>query len=186
MVTTQNRHSAIALISMPWAIFNRPSIQLGALKSYVEKTTACAVTALHPYLDIAKEIGTGNYTAIADSSWAGEALFSALLFEDRMPPRTAEPFFEHMIAKSADYRFFAEIRATTSKETLQKYRGGGLDTIQVGIEALSASLLEKMNKGVSVIENIAIMKHAMAAGNSRICTFAPPPAGIVPSHLPVL
>ncbi len=29
----------LALIAMPWSIFNRPSIQLGALKSYLEQET---------------------------------------------------------------------------------------------------------------------------------------------------
>lgn len=68
---------------MPWAIFNRPSIQLGALKAYVEGSTGCQVTTLHPYLHIASAIGTDSYAAIADNSWAGESLFAALLFAEQ-------------------------------------------------------------------------------------------------------
>jgi ribosomal peptide maturation radical SAM protein 1 len=378
---------------MPWAIFNRPSIQLGCLKSYIEKSTRYKVTTLHPYLDIAQAIGIANYNIIADNSWAGEALFSALLFpaqkdkakkvfkeslgaktkqlpsfesllidleeccrlwsdkiewhtyqlagfslcfsqllaslyisaqlkqkpgcppivfggsscggtlgtsliqsfsqidyiidgegemplarlcsflsgdsnqfptrifsrqtstdrstaeeitdintlpvpdyssyfqelrrafpdssfiptlplefsrgcwwnkctfcnlnlqwcgyrwkraskvkeeleqlatahqcldytftDNALPPHEADLFFDAVAESKADYRFFAEVRGITKPETLTKHRLGGLDTIQVGIESLCNSLLRKMKKGVSVIENIAIMKYAMTAG----------------------
>lgn len=70
----------IALISMPWSIFNRPSIQLGALKSFLERESDCRVDALHPYLHTANTIGTATYSKLALSGWAGEALFSPLLF----------------------------------------------------------------------------------------------------------
>jgi len=73
----------IALISMPWPVLNRPSIQLAALKSYVECNTACSVAAFHPYLQIGAALGTEVYAAIADNSWAGESLFAALLFPEQ-------------------------------------------------------------------------------------------------------
>jgi hypothetical protein len=40
----------------------------------------------------------------------------------------------------------------------------GVDTVQVGIEALSSQLLAKMNKGVRVIDNLSLMKHCEALG----------------------
>lgn len=386
----------MALISMPWAIYNRPSIQLGALKAFIEQNSSVEVDCYHPYLDIAATLGTDIYTNISDDSWAGEAVFSALLFEgtfadarelfnrrlkrhaapgkvrpvfektvkaveeicerwlsttdwsrfrliglsvcfnqllaslyisrkianlpdsppivfggsscagelgkslldnfpwidfvvdgegeapligllhylaggsdklpDRLYTRTACPgsapcpeiadlntlptpdfdhyyqqlkenfpaspfspvlpiefsrgcwwnkctfcnlnlqwhhyrfknatkmlaevstlcrryqsldltfcdnalpvkegkrFFAAMAESEPDLRFFAEIRGTTSLESLQAFKDGGLDTIQVGIESLSTSLLKKMKKGVTAIENLAIMKNALAAG----------------------
>jgi hypothetical protein len=64
----------------------------------------------------------------------------------------------------ADFNFFAEIRSLKGPkpltDILSTYRRGGLTTIQVGIESLSSSLLQKMQKGVSVIENIATMRGA--------------------------
>ena len=63
-----------------------------------------------------------------------------------------------------DCRFFAEIRGTTRPEQLEIYSRGGLQTIQVGIEALSTSLLRKMVKGVTAIDNIAMMKFSLACG----------------------
>jgi ribosomal peptide maturation radical SAM protein 1 len=392
-MTISSLQPQIILASMPWAIFSRPSIQLGCLKSYIEQSTGYRVTTLHPYLDVAKAIGLANYNIIADNSWAGETLFSALLFpaqkekakkvfkeslgqkrqqlpefesllisleeccqqwieqiewhkyqlagfslcfsqllaslyiaaqikqkqdcppivfggsscggalgtslmrsfsqidyiidgegekplaglcnylsgdtpqfptrvlsrqtftnvtpapeiadintlpvpdyssyfqelrrifpdtpfipslplefsrgcwwnkctfcnlnlqwcgyrwkkaakvteeleqlatayqcldytftDNALPPREAELFFDAVADSGADYRFFAEIRGITEPETLKRHRHGGLDTIQVGIESLCDSLLAKMKKGISVIENIAIMKYSMAAG----------------------
>ena len=71
------------LISMPWALFNRPSLQLGALKAYVEQGMEAEITALHPYLDVAAAIGVDAYRRISLSSWAGEAVFAPLLFPDQ-------------------------------------------------------------------------------------------------------
>ena len=71
-----------ALISMPWAIFNRPSIQLGALKAYIEQTSNLQITCFHVYLVIAQKLGITLYNSISSSGWAGESLFSALLFPE--------------------------------------------------------------------------------------------------------
>lgn len=73
----------VALCSMPWAIFNRPSIQLASLKSYLQKKSDYRVDTFHPYLDIAALLGIDIYPEIALSGWAGEALFSALLYPEK-------------------------------------------------------------------------------------------------------
>ena len=73
----------LALISMPWSIFNRPSIQLGALKSYLERESNYQVDTYHPYLHLTKAIGTELYSQIGLSGWAGEALFAPLLFPEK-------------------------------------------------------------------------------------------------------
>lgn len=79
-----NYHTAqsACLISMPWALFNRPSVQLGALKSYVEQNSDCTIDTFHPYLELAKAITTNHYQLLSQNSWAAEALFSGLLFPD--------------------------------------------------------------------------------------------------------
>ena len=73
----------VALCSMPWAIFNRPSIQLASLKSYLQHKSNYGVDTFHPYLDIAALLGIDIYPEIALSGWAGEALFSALLYPEK-------------------------------------------------------------------------------------------------------
>lgn len=78
--------------------------------------------------------------------------------DNALPPREADHFFSEIATKSLDFDFFAEIRGTSEVKRLQRYRRGGLTTIQVGIEALSTSLLGKMDKGSSSMDNIAMMK----------------------------
>lgn len=74
----------VALVSMPWAIFNRPSIQLGTLKSYLEgKADGIKVRSLHPYLAVAKDLGKDLYHAISANVWVCEALYAALLFPEQ-------------------------------------------------------------------------------------------------------
>jgi len=74
----------LALISMPWAIFNRPSIQLGTLKGYLrQQLEQVDVECCHPYLDIAAAIGLDNYRIISESPWSAEALYCGLLFPEQ-------------------------------------------------------------------------------------------------------
>ncbi len=79
-------HSAspltIALISMPWSVFSRPSVQLGTLKAYLEQSNAITTECFHPYLDAARTIGPETYAYLSKNSWAGEALYSAILFPE--------------------------------------------------------------------------------------------------------
>jgi ribosomal peptide maturation radical SAM protein 1 len=84
--------------------------------------------------------------------------------DNALPPKESQPFFQEMAARESDIRFFGEIRVQHRRKELEIYRQGGLETVQIGIEALSNTLLQKMNKGVSVLANIAAMKHGLAAG----------------------
>lgn len=78
--------------------------------------------------------------------------------DNALPPREADHFFSQIEKNDIDFDFFAEIRGTCNRKRLQRYRRGGLTTIQVGIESLSTSLLGKMDKGSSTMDNIAMMK----------------------------
>lgn len=73
----------IALISMPWSIFNRPSVQIGALTAYLEQDDGIIVDSFHPYLGVAKTISTETYLYLCQNSWAGEALYASILFPER-------------------------------------------------------------------------------------------------------
>jgi hypothetical protein len=78
--------------------------------------------------------------------------------DNALPLKETDQFFSTILKEKIDFDFFAEIRCITKPETLQLYRRGGLSTVQVGIEALSSSLLAKMAKGTRVIDNLAVMK----------------------------
>jgi len=86
-------------------------------------------------------------------------------FTDNMiPPQESLEFFSETAKLPSDFSFFAEIRVPGDKKSINDvfslYRRGGLSTVQVGIESLSNTLLKRMRKGVSVIENIAAMRAA--------------------------
>jgi len=73
----------VALISMPWPILNRPSIQLGTLKSFLKTDENINVQTFHPYLEIAKLLGPDIYHLISLESWVSEALYSTILFPEK-------------------------------------------------------------------------------------------------------
>ena len=74
----------IALISTPWPLYNRPSIQLGALKAYLRSIHPdLRVDASHFYLNLAKSLGYRLYQQISERTWLAESIFAALLFPER-------------------------------------------------------------------------------------------------------
>ncbi|MGB8335734.1 MAG: hypothetical protein WCE56_14660, partial [Desulfobacterales bacterium] len=63
----------VVLVSTPWPLFNRPSIQLGALKAYLTaKHPGLEVQAHHFYLQLAAAIGYGVYQNISERTWLAE------------------------------------------------------------------------------------------------------------------
>jgi len=75
----------IALLSAPWPLFDRPSIQLGALKAFLEKGLPdIRVDTFHAYLKIAQAIGYPLYHVVSERSWIAESPYAALLYPDRM------------------------------------------------------------------------------------------------------
>lgn len=84
--------------------------------------------------------------------------------DNALPPKEADQFFNRLLPKELDIDFFAEIRGITDPDRLHLYSRAGLRTVQVGIEALSTSLLAKMAKGSTTIDNIAVMKMCSATG----------------------
>ncbi|MCB2146214.1 MAG: RiPP maturation radical SAM C-methyltransferase [Deltaproteobacteria bacterium] len=89
----------------------------------------------------------------------------SLAFADNaFPINQAASIFDGIRELDRDLSIFAELRANTPPELLRKMKQAGLETVQVGIEALSSRLLAKMNKGFRVIDNLSLMKHCEAMG----------------------
>ena len=99
---------SLALISMPWSIFSRPSIQLGALKAYLERESAYQVDNYHPYLYLAQDISPQIYSKIALSGWAGEAIFASLLFPEKRSD-TRKLFYQCLAGKIKPLPDFEEL-----------------------------------------------------------------------------
>ncbi len=75
----------IALISSPWPLFNRPSVQLGALKAFIKQDLPYReIDAHHFYLDVAANIGYDLYGRISERTWLAESLYAGLLYPDRL------------------------------------------------------------------------------------------------------
>jgi len=74
----------IALISTPWPLFNRPSVQLGTLKAFVRQNIPdLQVDTHHIYLSVAEALGYNPYGEISERTWLAESLYAALLYPDR-------------------------------------------------------------------------------------------------------
>ncbi|MGA1865824.1 MAG: RiPP maturation radical SAM C-methyltransferase [bacterium] len=75
----------IALVSTPWSLFNRPSIQLGTLKAHLlTQFPDLKVEAHHFYLRVAEKVGYRLYHVISKRTWLAETIYAALLFPERL------------------------------------------------------------------------------------------------------
>jgi ribosomal peptide maturation radical SAM protein 1 len=89
----------------------------------------------------------------------------SVAFMDNLIPRTSSvAAFQSLAALDKDLHLFCEIRADTSRPLLDKMKRAGVAELQIGIEALSTRLLEKLNKGTTAIQNLEIMKNCEELG----------------------
>ncbi len=81
------------------------------------------------------------------------------LFTDlRTQPENDKALFKEILRQGRDYLISYEFRADIGKPLLALMRSAGVTTGQIGIEAISSSLLRKMNKQTRFIENLQAMK----------------------------
>lgn len=115
----------LLLVAAPWPLFNRPSLQLAALRSYLVEQGGFHVDNRHLYLAVAKRIGTDLYARIARSGWAGEALFAPLLFPEQI--QGAARLFRRELAADGDgavpptnrsLRLFVTVARSLSAESI--------------------------------------------------------------------
>ncbi len=93
----------IVLVSAPWPLFNRPSIQLGALKAYLNRyIPQLRIDSSHFYLCFAKELGYEVYETVSTGMWRAEVPFAALLFPEKK--KEAERFFSARMRGTPFYR----------------------------------------------------------------------------------
>ncbi len=93
---------------------------------------------------------------------------SVSFMDNLLPSKDLEGLFEKIAALKKDLRLFAEIRATASLAELSAMANAGMREVQVGIEALSTSLLKKIRKGTSAIQNLEILKNCESPGLPRL------------------
>ncbi len=95
---------------------------------------------------------------------ARAGLLDFAFMDNCLPIKDALSLFKTLAEDQIDYRFFAELRAVYRREDYALMRRGGLTWVQIGIEALSTSLLRRINKGTTAIDNIAAMRHCEEQG----------------------
>lgn len=75
----------IALISTPWPLYTRPSIQLGTLKAFLQaRIPDLQIEVFHFYLLLAEAIGYRFYQEISERTWLAESMYSALLYPKQL------------------------------------------------------------------------------------------------------
>ncbi|NPA49970.1 MAG: RiPP maturation radical SAM protein 1 [Thermodesulfobacteria bacterium] len=84
--------------------------------------------------------------------------------DNSLAPKEARKLFETLASHGRDYQIFAELRACHRREDYLAFARGGLKWVQIGIEALSSSLLKRLNKGTRLMDNVAAMRHCEEAG----------------------
>ena len=92
---------------------------------------------------------------------------SRILMVDNIMPHT---YFSTLLPNLARaerrLEIFYEQKANLGRRRMALLRNAGVTSIQPGIEALSTSLLKRMNKGTSLRVNLDCLRHARAAGIS--------------------
>lgn len=77
----KKKFNKIALISTPWPLYSRPSIQLGTLKAFLnDRMPELQVDTYHFYLQLAAAIGYRTYHEISERTWLAESIYAALLY----------------------------------------------------------------------------------------------------------
>jgi len=84
--------------------------------------------------------------------------------DNSLPVGVLADALEKAAEMKRDLCFFGELRASVSREKLFKLRSLGFKHTQVGVEALSSSLLRRLHKGITAIQNIQIMRDCEEAG----------------------
>ena len=137
---------SVALVSMPWPLFNQPSIQLGTLKAWLgRRFPDLRVEARHFYLEAARAAGYETYGAVSRRSRLAEALYAPLAFPSRL--EAAERLFlEQVPGKGAlQGRTFREIveklrRATDAFIDSLEWEGLLLAGVSISLCQLTSSL----------------------------------------------
>lgn len=127
----------VALISTPWPLYNRPSIQLGTLKAYLRTLYPdLQVEARHVYLKLAQSIGYRLYHEISKRTWLAETVYAALLYPERFH-RIEKLFHQESGRKSV-------------------LRAAGFASITAGVKKISDDFINSRNWGDYLLSGFSV------------------------------
>ncbi len=102
-------------------------------------------------LDYLKNVYPGAEVSVVDN------IFDMKLFNDLIP---------ELRNQGKSYSLFYEVKANLKKQQLKEFASVGIHTIQPGIENFSSEVLRLMNKGVTGVQNIQLLKWCLELGIS--------------------
>jgi ribosomal peptide maturation radical SAM protein 1 len=74
----------VVLVSTPWPLYSRPSIQIATLKAFLRSQFPdLRVKAHHFYLKVAESIDYKIYHEISERTWLAETVYAALLYPEQ-------------------------------------------------------------------------------------------------------
>lgn len=89
---------------------------------------------------------------------------TAFRFSDYiLPYEYYKTLLPSLAEQGAPFRLFGEIKANLSEERFRMLHEGGFEEVQPGIESFATTVLDKMGKGVSAIQNV----HTLLMGRSH-------------------
>lgn len=152
----------VVLLAAPWPLFNRPSIQIAALKAYLNQHLPDIQThAWHLFLNIAENIGYKTYQALSQRTWLAETVYAALLYPDRT--HGIEKLYRQYASQAPELQTFefGEIAQAVKKAThalLQRKNWEQVDLVgfSVSLCQMTASLylmseIKKINPNIRVV-----------------------------------
>ncbi len=128
------------------------------------KFAGCAFCNLNLQWDGYRSKNASRAAAELDHLTTKHKTLSVAFVDNLLPSKGSGDIFKRLGKLDKDLRLFGEMRASTSKRVLAAMRTAGMQEVQIGIEALSTRLLNRLNKGITAIQNLEIMKHCEALG----------------------
>lgn len=123
---------------------------------YGEKNQ-CKFCGLH---EIMKYRGRDSNSVISElEHWSEKYGINRFFSVDLiMPMSYYDTFLAEIKRRNYQWNLFYEIKANVKRSHVEKLAGGGVKWVQPGLESLDSEILKLMNKGVTTVQNIQLLK----------------------------
>lgn len=128
--------------------------------------STCQFCNLNVQWDGYRQRSARNVAAIMGELAARHRSTQFAFLDNIIRVRGFDDLIDEIAALGFDTRIFHEARANLRPRDLLRLYEVGLRSVQFGIEALSTSLLQRINKGTTVIMNLEVMKTCAELGVS--------------------
>ncbi len=106
----------------------------------------------------------GRFFAEVEALVSRHRVRHVMMTDNILAPRYDEGFAEWTRARGVQVSFFYEIKANVRRSQVERLAAAGITAVQPGIESLSPRLLKAIRKGVTPLQNLALLKHCRELG----------------------